>query len=457
MKSHSNEEELEKYNLFLKEILKENDFVRKIDNIFELQNQEKFQDILILEKERFVEAIEKEVLFILKKIYSEKTLSNRKFTSLFKKSKNGYESKFNNLFDDISSEWEYFNNLKNNHNSGNEEELNSYYITDFRRHCLNHEGPATHKCSRGENGKFIKISVKSNNRFRDNKELKYVACEECKKIFLKDLFNNYCPSCKENYLCYILDKNDDEDNLLVSYSNPHCDSIINKAIQCKLCNEKLYLYKNEKKLKCVKCNFIIDINNKKELQWQCMKCNKFFESGIKYYNLSENYILSKILKKALLLKTKAHPQFSKCCNLDVNNTTFYHKKECRGILYLCNVENYFLNNKKWVIVCEKCHAINNCTNFIWTCPKCGKRSRESDSNENQIKSPERKVPSPNNINKLESENFFNNQETNGGVVKKYYSSFIIQKPISQLTNEGIISRKRKEYNSNNKDKNKPKK
>ena len=80
-----------------------------------------------------------------------------------------------------------------------------------------------------------------------------------------------------------------------------------------------------------------------------------------------------------------------CCNIDINSTQFFHKKECRGILYLCNVENYFLKNKKWVIVCDKCHAINNCKNFIWTCPQCGKRTRESNNEvEEVLKSPPRK-------------------------------------------------------------------
>ena len=66
-------------------------------------------------------------------------------------------------------------------------------------------------------------------------------------------------------------------------------------------------------------------------------------------------------------------------NGNINETPFLHKKECKGLLYLCNVENYFLKNKKWVIVCEKCQAINNCKNFIWTCPKCNKRIRETNS------------------------------------------------------------------------------
>ena len=45
-----NEEETEKYNIYLKEIVKENEFLKKIKDIFNLQNTEKFQEILILQK-----------------------------------------------------------------------------------------------------------------------------------------------------------------------------------------------------------------------------------------------------------------------------------------------------------------------------------------------------------------------------------------------------------------------
>jgi hypothetical protein len=126
------------------------------------------------------------------------------------------------------------------------------------------------------------------------------------------------------------------------------------------------------------------MGTKNEFNWQCPKCDKYFKSNIKFYNPCENLIIMKILKKALLLKIKAKPQFMNCCKIDINNTPFFHKKECKGLLYLCNVENYFLKNKKWAIVCEKCQAINNCKNFIWTCPKCGKRSRETNDDYDNI-------------------------------------------------------------------------
>ena len=457
-----NEEETEKYNIYLKEIIKENEFLKKIKDIFNLQNTEKFQEILILQKYKYIDQVEKEVLFILKKLYSEKIMTNRKFNSLFQIAKDEFESKYTSDYEEIISQWEYFNELKNDNNI-DDEIINSYYLTDYRKHCQNHDGLALHKCGHAEKGHFIKLFSK-NIRYRNNKELKYIICEECKKIYFKDLFNNYCSHCKENYLCNLLTPNENKEYFLATYASPHCESFINKTIPCKLCKEKLYIFLNDKKVKCLKCNYVIDLNNRNDLQWQCSKCNKYFRSNIKIFNPSESYILTKILKKALLLKVKAKPQFMNCCNIDINSTPFFHKKECKGILYLCNVENYFLKNKKWVIVCDKCHAINNCKNFIWTCPKCGKRTRESNNeNEEILKSPQRKISSShNNINKVEEPPEHNNNNNNSkdpkaNIFQKYLSNYIVKKPsLSSCSNDDANKRKRKEneYKNSNKNYNK---
>ena len=150
------QEEINKNDIFQKEIIKENDFLIKIRDI-KLLYKENFQDILILQKQRFLEQLEKESLSILQYIHSYKIISNKKFNSLFQIIKEEFESKYNNNYDEISIEWDCFNNLKNENKSNNEEKINSYYISDFRRHCHNHEGVAIHKCGHAEKGKFIKI------------------------------------------------------------------------------------------------------------------------------------------------------------------------------------------------------------------------------------------------------------------------------------------------------------
>ena len=454
--NETKEEEVEKYNLLQKEMYREKEFLKKIIDIFDIINSEKFQDIIILQRNKYIEQVVKEVLLMLKHIYSENITTNKKFNTLFQLGKEDFEEKYNNYFKEISEEWDIFFDMKKNG-----EDVSSFYLTDFRKHCHNHDGLALHKCGRGENGKFIKISVKSGSRYRNVKELKYIICEECKKVYPKDLFNSYCPFCKENYLCNILAPNANKEYFMASYSTPHCDSFVNKAILCEYCKDKLYIFVNEKKLKCLntQCNKIIDLNNKNELNWKCNKCNKPFKSGVKIYNPSENFILTKILKKALLIRTKAYPQYISCCKLDLPSTTFYHKKECKGILYICNIENYYLKSKKWVIVCEKCHAINNYKNFIWTCPNCGKRSKEEkiDIEENiNLKVSPRKRSIPNkysNLNKLEGEQ--NNQNNQNYYYQKYLSNYIIKNATTYTTknedkyNNRNFKERRSDYGNSN--------
>ena len=444
-----NEELTEKYSLFQKDILNENNFLRKIKDIFNLQNDEKFQDILILQKNRYLEQIEKEVLLIIKNIYSEKIIINKKFNSLFKLGKEWIESKYNYCYEEIISEWEKFNASKNSNYLDEEEKTNTYYIKDFRKHCLNHDGLAIHKCGHGEKGKFIKIFAKPNSRFKYKKELKYIICEECKKVFLKDFFISYCNYCKENYLCTILNENEDKETFIATYSSPHCDSLINKTIPCKLCKEKLFIFVKDKKLKCLKCNYIIDLNNKSELQWQCTKCNKYFKSNIKIFNSTENLIVQKIIKKALLIKKKASPKFMNCCDNEPKNYKFFHKNDCKGILYFCNIENYLLKNKKYVIVCEKCHAIHNYKNFTWTCPKCGKKIKESNQ-ENEEYIPKKRENEMNNINTINSEekilksSFFQNYSSNLKSKSPLFSSFVTE------DNNNQNKKNRYDSNKNNK-------
>ena len=465
-----NNEESEKYEQFESEILNENNFIKKIKDIFKLQYFEKLQDVLILQKHQFLEQIEQEVLFILKKLYSSQIVSNNYFNSLFKSIFKEFEVKYNSEYREVHSKFDFFLRLKSKsiktNNNTDIEALNFYYISNFRRHCPNHTGPALHKCGHAEKGKFIKISLNSNYRNYLSNETMYIICEECKKVYVKDLFNNFCSFCKESYLSSIISSKENKDNFLISYSNPHCDTFINRTIPCKLCKEKLYVFNSDKKIKCLKCNYIMDISAKNEFNWQCPKCNKYFKSNIKYYNPSENLILTKILKKALLLKIKAKPQFINCCKIDINSTPFFHKKECKGLLYLCNVENYFLKNKKWAIVCEKCQAINNCKNFIWTCPKCGKRIRETNDDYDNINKSNKKEYEIiyNNINETnKKENIINsagkdninnnsnmnyNNNTQNNLNRRYISEHRLKQSYSQLAIKENSDNKNKEKDLN---------
>ena len=128
------EEEAQKYNLLQKEMYREKDFLKKIKDIFDIINSEKFQDIIILQRSKYIEQVVKEVLLMLKHIYSENIKTNKKFNTLFQLGKEDFEEKYNNYFNEISEEWAIFYDMKKN-----DENASSFYLTDFRKHCHNHD------------------------------------------------------------------------------------------------------------------------------------------------------------------------------------------------------------------------------------------------------------------------------------------------------------------------------
>ena len=67
---------------------------------------------------------------------------------------------------------------------------------------------------------------------------------------------------------------------------------------------------------------------------------------------------------------------------EIAKTTFRHKKNCNGVLYMG-----YLNNKK-IVVCEQCHMLYNYDAHLWTCPICKHRfkSNEQQSTANNTQS-----------------------------------------------------------------------
>ena len=130
-------------------------------------------------------------------------------------------------------------------------------------------------------------------------------------------------------------------------------------------------------MKCLNCRFISSPNN---LDWKCNVCSQSFKSDVIIYNKCEVNFVKKIINYALLTKKKAHPAKLPCCkNLDVKMTPFYHRKNCKGILFFAEF------HKKLIIICEKCKAVNNFGKFIWTCPQCSLRFKDIKWQENEQK------------------------------------------------------------------------
>ena len=89
-------------------------------------------------------------------------------------------------------------------------------------------------------------------------------------------------------------------------------------------------------------------------------------------------IIKRAIKKILLFKEKAFPNEIPCCKVKFKRFSFFHKDNCKGILY----KGIICNNK--IIVCSKCHAMNFYDKFIWTCPLCNKQFKSYKSAFNTI-------------------------------------------------------------------------
>ena len=326
-------------------------FESKIENLFQYIFLNIFPNILNLPRLDFMNSLMTSVKSILEEQYTNEIYSNEKFFSLFLSTNKIFEKKYKDYNQILSNAWDnYPNDINNN---------NNIYFTEFKKHCGKTQEHAMHLCNKNENGKYIIVYLK--------KEIKFIICEKCRKAFYSNLFVNFCQNCNCNYYSGLISQNEYNNNIqLATYSNPHCDSIVNEKIPCIKCKEPLYYNIKDNIIECLnsKCKYKIRLFNNSN--WKCNICSNYFKSDIKFYNYFDLLYIKRIYGIALIIKQKAHPGILPCCqNLDEKNLIFNHKKECKGILY------FWILNKKIIVICEKCKAINYFNRFIWTCPNCG--------------------------------------------------------------------------------------
>ena len=201
------------------------------------------------------------------------------------------------------------------------------------------------------------------NNFTKTKYLLY--CAYCDMIYKSDLIKIKCNLTQENFYTKISNKEKDINTQLITFKNYHCNIIINDTIKCQKCFEELY-YINDNKIFCKKCKIEFD---PKKMVWKCIKCKKDFNAEIKLYNPLEYKNMKICVKEAIYNKKKARPKYLGCnCNIDnINRINFFHKNNCKGNLYL-----WELNNKK-VVICQECESLGLYEGYTWTCPFCFKR------------------------------------------------------------------------------------
>lgn len=200
----------------------------------------------------------------------------------------------------------------------------------------------------------------------------FLLCLKCKLIYHPSCVLLHCKSCKADYYTSVTNNDQKEKYQPATWVKYHCNVVINDTMKCFKCQEVLYLNSENQKLCCLKCNFEID---QLGINWVCVICKKEFTSEAKVYNPLEFKIMKITVKQTLLNEIEAKPEYVPCCGItkdEMKNYTFYHKKNCSGILY-----QGFLNQKK-IVVCSKCHLLYNYDNHLWLCPICKHRFKLSD-------------------------------------------------------------------------------
>ena len=349
-----------KLSLFEKDISTIKIMSRKVEHLFRNELDEIINDILILKEENFLNHIKNGVLLELEDMYSEDCLSNKKLNKIV-----------NNSLTQIKKEYEdnyafLIKTMKNNNSisSSRKRFSNKNEKIRFRKHCINDEDFPSHNCEK----KVSKFIIAKNK----NNEIKFLICPNCKKVYYNSFILCKCYYCNMDYYTNILDDDEDPNLLPATWENYHCPQILSEKMKCIKCFETFYIDMKTGMLKCINknCNFTISPTR---ILWTCSTCKEDFKSGCVPYNPLEITILKKVIRSALILKQRAHPNKIPCCKLDIYYTDFYHNKNCKGILYFGEYNNDV------VIICEKCKTTNFCDRFIWTCPKCGKKFRDNEN------------------------------------------------------------------------------
>ena len=349
--------------------VKENDCldIKDLENIYNYLYENNFHNILIKGKTSFLNLIENEIQEIIKYHFDADYTNNPIFQKSINKMQKEIENKYIKDFSFLNEQY----NKSINEYKENERK----YIDKFLQHCANTNDIAYHLCSPNKKGKFILVSENNFNDILENsKKSKYAICLGCKQCYNSSCIYSICISCNKQYYTSLMNENEDNNIVLATWDKYHCGGTLTDLImKCIKCKRELYLNLTTNKLLCLNkdCNFE---SKPKSIIWKCTFCSKEFRSNAKVYNPLEFQLIKKAINFALLMKIKASPSMLPCCKKDIKELEFYHKEECKGILY----KGYL--NGKIILVCKKCHAMNFLEKFNWICPLCGKKFHSYNTN-----------------------------------------------------------------------------
>ena len=353
-----------KMKQFEKDIQNEKAMYKKLKILFLNEYEEIIGDILNLKEQLFIDQVKEGVFLQLEDFYTDGCLSNNKLSKLVETIINEIKNKYEHDFSLIDKAWQSYEKTSKRRLN------NDIYLSGFRKHCIHTDELAFHNCCTNEKDKEKNCHFINVYNSDSKEEINFVICENCKKVYYSTFILAHCFKCKVDYYTSLLSKEENPELLLATWENYHCPQLINEKMKCIKCHDFFYVNMKTGLLNCLnkKCEFI---SKPTRILWTCSTCKADFKSGAIPYNPLDIQVTKKLVTQTLLLKHKAHPRKMPCCKLNVFFTDFYHKKNCDGILYESELDDNV------IIVCEKCKAINYYDRINWTCPKCGKRFKDS--------------------------------------------------------------------------------
>ena len=363
---------------------------------------------------------------------------------------NGFSQKTKSKIEDYliekvyPSDYKFALFIKKNIRNRTKEEISLHYFKgEILSHCEDDKcnDYYVHNC--GEKFQFFKYKISNynnnifnfnskylldNNSYNNNSQPQYdicLFCDKCEMIYRSNFIKFKCGLTGEEFYSKIINKNNNNSSTniypLATWKNYHCNAVINDKMKCQICHSKLYFISSTKIL-CKYCDKEI---NPLDIKYKCILCKENFSSEAKIFNPLEYKALKICIKEAIISKIKAKPKKIGCgCDLNINKTKFFHRKHCKGELFLGE-----LNNKK-VVICSKCDSLGLYDIYIWTCPICFKKFRdeekdkESKDKENkEIIVEEDKSPSYKNKN--------NNNNKNSDIQKTDIKSFLFKNIIKK--------------------------
>ena len=334
----------------------------KLEDIKQIYNflySDNFSNILVQSKETFINNIEYKIKDIIHYHFDDIYINTSFFQQILNKYQKEIQLKYTQDYTLLDEQYKL--------NKNTLKDKQRKYLSHFLKHCVNTCQYAYHHCPNNKKGKFILVEEKNNKLKNKNSDIKYVICIDCKRCYPSTCINMICTPCNHEYLSSILKDNESTNIVLATWEKYHCrGSLQDQVMKCIKCKNVLYINLLTNKLICLNnnCNFEAKPNS---ILWKCTFCSQEFRSNIKVYNPLEFQNMKRAINNALLMKIKGKPKILPCCKKDTTDLTFFHKEECKGILY-----KGFLTGRE-ILVCRKCHAMNFAEKFHWICPLCDKK------------------------------------------------------------------------------------